>query len=376
MASIVKAYDPEELKLRGTPITVVTTPEQDITRKDYNDLVKLLPDRKVGLVMGSVKKYSDDVQVVTLDSIHHIDPDSIGILITDECHCASSEGRTDMLLRASRAARWGVSATPDGRYDGRDLVTEGLFGPVVYRRSYQQGVADGALVPINVCWLEIPEPDMGLDKYLRYKTRAGKYRNGLYRNECHNSIVAEVLRHIDPAIHQTLCIMPHIDQMSQIIRLCPDVRYVHAKTSTDALADEQCRNLQGVSTAERRAIYEGMADGTIRKIVSTHVYKQGVNFPQLSIVLNAGGGGSEIAAKQIPGRESRRIDDSYGKECSYLVDFRHTWDTETNKQNRVVPGPILKDDISREKYYSSLGFNQTWYKSVDELPFLMGGQIT
>lgn len=370
MAAIIKAYDPAELKLRGTPIVVVATPEKDITQKDYNDLVGLLPDRKVGLVMAGVKRFSDDVQVITLDSIHHIDPDEIGILIVDEVHTASSENRTDMLLRAGKAARWGVSATPDGRYDGRDLVTEGLFGPAVYRRSYQQGVTDGALVPITVCWMEVPEPDIGLDKYMRYKTRAGKYRNGLERNDSHNQLVADVLMGVDPQTYQTLCIMPHIEHMSEIVRRCPDVKYVHAQTSNDTLLASGITNIQGISTAERRNTYQSMAAGDLRKVISTHVYKQGVNFPQLGIILNAGGGGSEIAAKQIPGRESRRIDESYGKERSYLVDFRHSWDTETNKQGKTVPGPILKDDMSRERYYNSLGFEQVWYKKVDELPFI------
>lgn len=370
MAAIIKAFDPEELKIRGTPIVVVATPEQDITRKDYNDLVELLPDRKVGLVMGGVKRFSDDVQVVTLDSIQHIPPNDIGILIVDEVHTASSDKRTDMLMAAARAAKWGVSATPDGRYDGRDLVTEGLFGPVVYRRTYEQGVTDGALVPISVCWLEVPEPDIGMEKYLKYKTRNGKYRNGLDRNDSHNQLVSDVLMKVDPQQYQTLCIMPHIDQMGEIVRRCPDVKYVHAQTNTDALLADGITNIKGISAAERRDTYQSMASGDLRKVISTHVYKQGVNFPQLGIILNAGGGGGEIAAKQIPGRESRKIDESYGKERSYLVDFRHSWDMETNKHGKKVPGPILKDDISRGRYYTSLGFEQTWYKSVDELPFI------
>jgi superfamily II DNA or RNA helicase len=111
-----------------------------------------------------------------------------------------------------------------------------------------------------------------------------------------------------------------------------------------------------------------MFSGACRKIISTYVYKQGVNFPQLTVVVNAGGGGSDIVARQIPGRESRNIGEV--KPQAYLVDFVHEWDTVTDKNGRPRPGPILKDDKSREKSYSDLGFTQVWVDTLDELPFL------
>ena len=89
-----------------------------------------------------------------------------------------------------------------------------------------------------------------------------------------------------------------------------------------------------------------------------------VDFPALDIVINASGGGSDIVAKQIPGRASRRAD---GKDKAYVVDFIHEWDVipDTGK-----PGPLLASDMSRKRSYKELGFKQYTVESIKELPFM------
>ena len=364
MGAMIKAFKHDELAMRGTPTIVVATPEKDITRKDYEDLKAMLPDRDVGLVMSGSKKFSDDVQVVTLDSLHLLDQDDIGILIVDEVHTAASSTRSESIMACRRAARWGVSATPTGRFDGRDLVTEGLFGPPVYQRTYAQGITDGALVPITVYWLLAEEPHIGLAKYFNFKTRTGKYRNGVDRNRNQNRQIIDLLARV-PKERQTLCIMPHIDQMDLLTGMNKTLRYVHSKTDQAGLAKDGYHNVGPVSMADRRKTYDEMRDGVIRQILSTYVYKQGVNFPELEVIVNAGGGGSEIVAAQIPGRESRNIE---GKTGATLIDFWHPWDMVSDKDGKRKPGPIHADDRSREKTYEDLGFKQFFIKSIDELP--------
>ena len=109
-----------------------------------------------------------------------------------------------------------------------------------------------------------------------------------------------------------------------------------------------------------KKIYGMMASGEIRKIFATYVYKQGVDFPGLDVVVNASGGGSDIVAKQIPGRASRKSD---GKDRAWVVDFWHGWDTCGGSRPRR--GPLLACDYSRRKAYDDLGFSQQWVDSVD-----------
>ena len=366
LCGIIGSYSHDDLKARGTPLTVVATPDKDITAKNYRDIQEILPDREIGLVMSGVKKiWSDDIQVITLDSLHLLDPDDVGILIVDEVHAAASDKRSESLIQMRRAARWGVSATPTGRFDGRDLVTEGIFGPVTSQYSFADGVRDGALVPITVYWVESPEPAMGLECYERFTMREAKYRHAVSRNKERNRLIGELISKI-PGESQTLCIMQYLDQMNSLYPFCgPGVSIVHGQTDQNAISKWQ--NLHAISKAEREDLYRRMESAEIKKALSTYVYKQGVNFPHLQVVINAGGGGSEIIAKQIPGRESRKVGD---KTRSFLVDFWHPWDKVTNDKQKRVPGPVHRDDQSREKIYKELGFEQVWVKNLNELPFL------
>ena len=96
-----------------------------------------------------------------------------------------------------------------------------------------------------------------------------------------------------------------------------------------------------------------------------------VSFDDLRIVINLCGCGSEIFAKQVPGRASRKVP---GKEIAYIVEFRHPWDMKRIKTKagytREVPGPVLHDDMAREKIYSEMGFEQVKLNSELELPWI------
>lgn len=365
-AAIIRAFDHNDMCNRGTPISVMTCTDKDIARKNWQDLKYWLPDREVGLVMSGVSQFSQDVQVITTDSLHRIDPDQIGLMIVDEVHTVATENRAEKILAASKALKWGLSATPDGRFDGGDVLTEGLVGPIVSEFTYKDGVEAGALVPITVYWVDVPEPDMGMRLFMMLKTRDACYRHAVVKSKTQNGLTVEILRHI-PTEMQSLCIMQQTAQMNELVAMYPGIRYIHAKTRDSELADAKQFNLLGITQAERKQIYDDFASGKIRQILSTHVYKQGVNFPDLQVIVCPGGGGSEIAAGQIPGRGSRRID---GKDQAYLIDFWHPWDLRLDKKGRTKSGFILHDDEKRSSKYHELGFRQIRVKSPDDIPFL------
>jgi len=355
-ASIIKAFNPDDLKMRGTPLTVFAAPDKDINRKNWEELRVLLPDREVGLVMSGVKNFSEDVQVITLDSLHLLDPEDIGILIVDEVHSSASETRVETISKIANAARWGVSATPSGRFDGGDMLIEGLFGPVVYQLTYQDAVRLGALVPIEVYWVKAPSPSVGMSYYLKYKNRDSKIRAAIINNPPYSKLVAQLLNKI-PESKSVLCFTQWIAQMANIHAHCPNVEYVHAQTK------DGVGTICPITPKHRKELYDRMASGEIRKMLATHCWKQGVNFKALDIVVNASGGSSDIAAKQIPGRASRRAD---GKDKAYVVDFIHEWDVNEDGK----PGPLLASDMSRKRSYRDLGFKQYTVDSINELPFI------
>lgn len=365
IAAHIRAFAYEELCARNTPITVITCKDQEICRQNAEKLAKILPGREVGLIMSGVRRHSQDIQVITLDSLHHIEAADVGVLIVDEVHEAATEKRSELISTMVNARRWGASATPAGRFDGSDKLTEGLIGPVVYHRTYQQGVDDGALVPIMVLWINVAEPHIGLERYLKYKTRKAKYDHGVEKNNSQIGLITALMQRI-PDSMQTLAIMQHTAQMNALVPHLPGVEYVHAKTDQKTLQKARQYDLVAIKAKRRKEIYRDLQAGKIRKIMSTHVYKQGVDFPEMQVMIQAGGGGSAIAGAQIPGRASRP---SEGKDVSVVIDFWHPWDTK-DKDGKTVPGPVLADDTARDKIYKKLGFERHWVNSLGEIPFL------
>ena len=110
-----------------------------------------------------------------------------------------------------------------------------------------------------------------------------------------------------------------------------------------------------------------MKSGVLKKTLATFVWKQGADIENLDVVVNASGGGSDIVAKQMPGRASRRAE---GKERAYVIDFIHEWDWREDEDGRRKPGPMMSSDMSRRKSYSDLGFVQKTVESLDEIPIL------
>lgn len=359
-SAIIRAFDPEALKLRGTPTVVFAAPDKDINRKNHAELKRFLPDREVGLVMSGSRKFSDDVQVITLDSLHLLDPDDVGILIVDEVHSSASACRAESISRFTKAARWGVSATPTGRFDGGDLLIEGMFGPVVCRKTYQDAVKLGALVPIEVYWVKAPPPTVGMKAYENYRTRDAKVRAAIISNPDYSRLVATIMRRL-PEETSAICFTQFIAQMANIHAFCPEIGYVHAQTkgSTGTIGP--------VTPKQRNEIYDRMKSGELKKTLATFVWKQGADIENLDVVVNASGGGSDIVAKQMPGRASRRAE---GKERAYVIDFIHEWDWREDDEGRRKPGPMMSSDMSRRKSYSDLGFAQRTVESLDEIPVL------
>jgi len=364
-AAVIRAYDRAELCSRGTPLCVFACPDRDINRKNWEEFHRWLPDRNIGLIMSGARNVqSDDVVCCTIDSLDHIDPDSVGILIVDEMHTSASRTRSERIAMFRKARKWGVSATPTGRFDGADAVSEGLYGPVVATFSYQDGVKSGALVPITVLWLPAPPPVCGLSTYAKFKKRDAKIRHGSTINDDFAMAVAEIFN-CTPKDTQILGVMQFIEQMQHVSKFCSGTGCVHAETNPAKLASFP--NVSAIKPSDRKRIYDAFRTGELTSMLSTMVWSTGVDFPGLSVVVNIGGGGSDIVAKQIPGRASRKSD---GKDHAYIVDFVHKWDREDPEGRSGRPGPLLSNDFARRRAYKSLGFEQVSCNRISELPFV------
>jgi len=356
-AGIIKAIDKEHLNNISASIIAVISPGVDLADKNYKALKELLPDRNVGIITGNKKKYSDDVVVITPESFKNVPSDQVGVIIYDEVHSLSQK-RAEDIIDCDKAIRIGLSATPTGRFDGGDAVVKGVIGPIIFKQTYKEAVALGAVVPIKVLWLDLIKPDNYEPEKFTDKTVA--YRWLLWRNNLFIACLHKLLELIPDEI-QTLCLIESLEQMARFInkKYYP---YVHGETDPKKFNDKRYFGLKAIKTKDRKRFYNAVRNGSIRKIISSGIYRVGVDFPEIAVVINASGRGSQIIAGQLPGRASRKAE---GKTCSYIIDFWHEWDRDEKNK----PGHILKDDMSRAKTYGSLelGFEQIHFNSLTDI---------
>lgn len=85
------------------------------------------------------------------------------------------------------------------------------------------------------------------------------------------------------------------------------------------------RNIGGVDMTQYKMtpkiiadIRKRFEDGSLKKLIATNIFSEGVNFVGLKYLIRADGEVSKISNTQIPGRLSRLMP---GKSCSYLIDF-------------------------------------------------------
>jgi len=359
MASIIRGFRLDELNARDTPLTVVVTPGKDLAAKNAEALRSVLQnERKVGLVCTGSRDFSDDVQVVTPESLKNLDLSQCGLLLYDEAHTLSS-ARADMVMQATKAIRYGFSATPTGRSDGADMIVEGVFGPVVYRRTYQQAVDDGAVVPISVIWVPTDRPYRWKDP----KQRDTVYKHAVWDNPVFHALTRSIMNAIPPDM-QTLAVVDKLSHMDGVVMEMPDITYVHATERGTGLAKISPKIIEGVNKAKRARIYKEIESGMCKRAVASGIYRTGVDFPHLSVLLNLAGMKSSIINTQLPGRTGRNID---GKECAYLIDFWHGWNRVETPEGRIKDGFLLSDCRAREKVYRDLGFSQKPISSLEDL---------
>ena len=77
-----------------------------------------------------------------------------------------------------------------------------------------------------------------------------------------------------------------------------------------------------LSTKQLDMMRHAYENGTLRFVISTKTWKQGVDFKHLACIVRCDGDVSEIECVQIPGRAAR-LDD--GKREAYLIDINDTF---------------------------------------------------
>ena len=344
---------------------LITTGSTQVVNTLYEYLCKQVPG-EVGILMGTKNTARGKrVIVSTLRSLEKLQDTDPQCVIVDECHEVGDNLAGQQLMRFSFARRFGMSASPI-RNDGSALVLESILGPVILQMSYEEASGQGMVVPM--CYTMIPcnwGPSIchkeGISDVLLK-------RYAYWRNDVRNKAIASYVHQIHKADPngQILIMVQTLEAAIALHMVLPwfKVAYYGASEFSDMekkFPKEKYPNLDlksyKMTQKQLDIMRAAFAKGTLRFIISTTVFRQGVNFSHLKYLVRADGATSKIMGIQIPGRLSR-LDE--GKDCAYLIDIDDTFcpwsarrsdcrDKQYQEQGwtKMQPGDMINDIIGK-----------------------------
>lgn len=343
------------LMLPYARIAVVSRRVQVLRDRIYPELLGTLPD--VGIKGGGKNVTGRRVMCYTSGSVQHALREKWDMVIVDECHEAASDDTAYKLAQfEGRPRMFGLSGSQDMRWDNKDMRCEALFGPILMRVGYQEGVANKMLVPLTVHWRNVV---MDVDPCGDYEDTQKK-RFGLWRNDVRNALIAEDCRR-HPG-KQVLVTCESVEHLAYLKAHVPEATLVYA---VDGMEKPSRYDREGVPRRQRfieaglipedeprmtterlQGLLHGLQDGQPGIFICTGVINVGVDVKHCTAVCRADGTSSAIMNTQIPGRASRIVD---GKVEGHIYDY-------LDQFNKGCAGNATR----RSKDYAVHGWKQEW----------------
>lgn len=235
--------------------------------------------------------YEKLFDIVVVDEIHHL----------SDFRCEYAR-----ILRATKAPiRIGLTATPPQSSEEAVMSVEGHIGPIIATLSIEKGTKLGILSVPTVILVPVPVSTHISD----LKRYPDIYDVGIVWNKDRNDSIAKMVKGFTSEGKSCLVIVTKVDHGNELVNVMaerdtPSI-FVHGNIKSDM----------------RTEIKEALNRKDIKCVVADVVWREGVDIPQLDVVINAGGGKDENRTIQTIGRGLRRTET---KDTVTLVDFLDT----------------------------------------------------
>lgn len=303
------------------------------TQRLYDQALQTMQERLPGLCpIGEIKAGTFAPSLINvamiqslsrmLDTIEHGGDDevrkwikTVELVMMDECHHAGADKWSLAFKRAIRALyRYGLSGTALEMSKERNRTLIGMTGPVFGLITTSQLVAAGYSVPTTVRFITYPQEPGSLNHISGFEYKTIQIL-GIQEHEGRGRALYKA---IGPHLMGNEKVIIFVNEIEHGNRLAefghePDWRF-HAlwdKRYIPAL-------LYGTENKTRRREIEQQFVKGERPLLITTLLKEGVNIPEIDVIVNATGAASAWMARQQGGRVVRtRI----GKTSAMIYDF-------------------------------------------------------
>ena len=278
-----------------------------------------LPGLKIGIV-GDELFEPGDVTICTVQTVHkrlQAKNETVKnllaeaqIVVCDEGHHAPADTWYNVLTECQAPFRFACSATPLDRSDGSNIRLIGATGPIVYELSHEEAADLGLLVSPDIKFIDF---DRGRDAAALGEAPPSDWKEAYDRfvmnNDDRNGVILDLVEQAVNADRRVLV----------FIRRIPHGHLLYKKIAGLFDSDRHVAFLYGGTSSElRRQAIEEFRKGIIRVIITSTIFDEGVDIPEIETVVLAGGGKSDIKTIQRIGRGVRT---SEGKKDVEVYDF-------------------------------------------------------
>lgn len=208
------------------------------------------------------------------------------VLLFDECHRTSAaEKFYELGISLTQKLRFGLSATPWRRIRGEELKIEGVVGPIIYEIKAEDLIKEKFLAKPRFMIIEYESSMPPLAE--RYKEL---YEEIIMENKERNKAIVGIAYKLAKRGHRVLIDVKRIEHGKILIEM-----FKKKGIKAEFLSSQ---------SPNRWEIFEKFKNGEISVLIST-LLKEGVDIPEISAIILAGGGKSDIMTIQTIGRALR-----------------------------------------------------------------------
>jgi len=289
------------ISLLDCPVLVIVTSLKLL--QEMHDRIKTVAGIKPGRLGGGWKEVKKRVLVATVQSAARLSKAELArfkAVLADECHHAASAGYLRVVMDCVNAdIRVAFSGTPMDRGDKKTIYIVGAFGEVLHKYMPTEAMKDGVTAKAII---RMPP------FHHEYVSAASGYaaweKKAIADNAARNRMILRLIK--DSPAPRIVFVRTHYHQKQLLKLLGDDAVFVNDKVHPND-AERAIRKL---------------TNNTVGTLVSTPIFRQGVDIPEIATVIQAAGGKSVIDVIQKVGRGSRRHQkDGSTKDEFYVYDI-------------------------------------------------------
>lgn len=284
-----------------------------------------ISEKDVGKVGDGSYTYGDWITIATPKTLKNLmkpeDADRWRLVIADECHRAANNTFYSVLEGINAPWRLGMSGTPLSRSDGADLRLIAQTGPVIYEVSNEFLVERGISVPPTVEMIRVTSPVI-LQKDLSWSDVEDI---GIVGNEHLNNIIIKRAVAEAEKGKQVLVLVNIIDHGKKLIKA---IKSELGETEMDTALGKmsKAKFISGKeSTKVRDRALKNFAKTKIKILVATSILDEGIDVPNIDVLILGGGGKAKTKLLQRVGRGLRTGEDKEGLLVVDFANYTHKW---------------------------------------------------